>query len=212
MHMEIKLNNLGFKSLQSHLISDLCLSFQSEKRIAIYGSAGAGKTVLLLMLGGFLKPSQGSIFVDGVDIYKSKSYRRHVGLGEVKSVNSLVEEMTPRENIEYFAGINGVKDIKGCVDGFIGKLDLGFYADTPISNVRPLVRSLTALACALVTNPQLLFLDDPSGMLVEEDAEKFWAAVDANLDGRHLFFSTKSRREAVSHADRIIDLNANSII
>ena len=193
MFMEITANNLNFKTLGKTVINGAIFSCEMGKATAIVGPEGSGKKALLLMLGGYLKPTSGSIEADKENIfYDLKKYRKKVALGEIENINPLSAEMTPRENISFALEISGkkpeAKDIQKILDAFTIKV----YADTPIKECNPLVGAITSIACALVNDPEIIILDEPTKKLTSRQAQKFWSILEENLANRTLIFSSKN--------------------
>lgn len=206
--MKISANNLVFRSLQRTVIDGVSFSFTSGQRVALYGPQDSGKKVLLLMLGGYLKPASGAIMLDNENVFhKLKAHRNHVGLGETDNVNPLAEEMTIRENIEFSLEIRGQnhkpKDVQKILDNF----DIKVYADTPVKECSPFARAITSIACATVHNPDIVLLDEPTKRLTSLEAKKFWEIANNIFKDKTVIFSTKNFEEAKSNSDKIISLN-----
>ena len=206
--MKITANNLYFKTLQGTILNGVSFDLEIGHKNAICGPQGSGKLVLLLILGGYLKPSSGSIFFDDVNIYKNlKPHRQITGLGEVIKINPLIEELTVRENIKFCAKLYRLKDVKQYTQDLISQFNLKSFSDTPVKDVSPLVKSILSLICSLIGNKKIIFLAEPTVSLTTSEAEKFWEILNTNIKDEIVFFTTMNEAEARLQADHIIKLD-----
>lgn len=206
--MNITTNNLSFKTLQATKIDGVSFVLEAGHKNAIYGPQGSGKKVLLLMLGGYLKPSSGSIYFDDINIYKHlKEHRKHTGLGEMVKVNPLIDELTVSENISFGAKLKGVKDTKAYTKDLLERFSLKTFADTIVKDVSPLARSLLSLVSATIGSHTMIFLDKPTDNLTTSEAKKFWEILNINLSDDIIFFTTRDELEAHREANHVIKLD-----
>lgn len=211
--MEIMANNLTFKTLEKTVVNSAILSCEIGQKTAIVGPEGSGKKALLLMLGGYLKPTSGSVEMDRINVFHNlKNYRKKVALGEIENINPLSKEMTPRENISFALEINGKKSTAEDVRKILDIFTIKVYADTPIKECSPLVGAIASIACALANNPEIIILDEPTKKLTSRQARKFWDILEKNLGNRTLIFSSKNFEEAEAHANKIIILENGRVI
>ena len=206
--MELTANNLIYKTLRATVVDGLSFSIKLSQKTAIYGPEGSGKMVLILMLGGYLKPIYGIVNLDGLNIFHNlDKYRQKVGLGEINKINSLSEDLTPRENIEFLLELSGIKDRHAEAQKILDRLGIKIYADTPISQCNPLARAVTSLACAILNGKEIIILNEPTSRLTSIQAQRFWQIAQANLSDKTVIFSTKDINEAKDNADSIITIN-----
>lgn len=195
--MEITAQNIQYKTLTKPLLNGISFNIQTGKPVSICGNSGSGKTALLLIIGGFLKPSSGSIHFDQKNIYSHLcEYRKMVGVGEISKNSVLVEEMTIRENLLFYADIYGKKLDDNAIFQLFKVFGIESYPDTPIMQSPPLVRALTSLMCSMVHNPQLIFMDEPTTYLTVKERINFWNIANRNLREKTVFFTTKDEQEA----------------
>jgi len=211
--MEISANNLIFHTLTKTVVNGVSFSFESGQKVALYGSEGSGKKALLLMLGGYLKPTSGSVTTDDINIFSElKSYRSHVGLGEIDNINTLAEELSIRENIRFALEIGGFNYEDMTVQKILNRFNVKTYADTPIKYCPPFARAIASLACATAHNPDIVILDEPTRKLTSLESKKYWEIANSILQNKTVIFSTKNFDEARMNSNRIIALAGGRLI
>lgn len=210
--MEIKANNLSLRNMGKAVVSGAIFSCAIGRKTALVGPEGSGKKITLLMLGGFLKPSSGSIAADGEDIGRSLGkYREKVGIGAIDRINPLSEELTVRENIGFALEIIGKKHGRGEIGGILGDFKMDAFADTPVKDLAPLQAAVASAACALAADPGIVILDEPTKRLMSADTDIFWEIAGSRLEGKTVIFSTKNLEEAEKYADKIITMEGGRI-
>ena len=142
----------------------------------LIGPNGAGKTTLLRMLVGILKPDDGKGYIMGKDITKLTPEDR-MKIGYMTQHRALYRDLTARENIDYFARINGVKDHSKrsqLVNEVIELLEIGDWSDRLVEQLSGGAQQLVSLACALVHKPEVIVLDEPTVGINPILRKKFW--------------------------------------
>jgi len=177
------------------------VSFKVPKGIiyGLIGPNGAGKTTLLRMLVGILKPDGGRGYILGKDI-TSLSPKDRTRIGYMTQHKALYMDLTARENIDYFARINGVKDPskrRELVDNIIDLLEIEQWANKLVEHLSGGAQQLVSLACALVHEPEILILDEPTIGINPILRRKFWAYFKSLRDeGKTLIITTHYIEEA----------------
>jgi len=177
------------------------------------GPNGAGKTTTIKMLTGLLAPTAGEAHVDGLDIRTERQgIKRRIGYMSQKF--SLYTDLTVRENIDLFAGLYGVTgDRLGERRRWILEMaDLG-DAEGRLTEELPLGwKQRLALGCALVHEPPILFLDEPTSGVDPVARRRFWDLVDEmSRAGTTVFVSTHYMEEA-EYCHRLALLNRGRLI
>jgi heme ABC exporter ATP-binding subunit CcmA len=127
---------------------------------ALVGDNGSGKTTLLSLLATLERPSDGSITYDDVSWSTfSKHYRERVGWIAHESL--LYEQLTGRENLEFYANMYGVDERESTVDNWLERVGLADDADRQVDAYSRGMRQRLTIARALLHDPDLLLLDEP---------------------------------------------------
>jgi sodium transport system ATP-binding protein len=147
------LDAVGFKALDGRITG-------------LLGPNGAGKSTCLRILSTVLEPDEGRARVGGIDLATSARAARRV-LGVLPHSSGLYQQLTGRENIEYYGRLHGLDEtaLAARVDALIERLELGAIADRKAKGFSQGERTKIALARALVHDPQHLLLDEPTNGL-----------------------------------------------
>ena len=168
------------------------------------GANGAGKTTAIKMLIGLLAPTSGHASVAGYDVLtQTEQVRRHIGYMSQRF--SLYEDLTVRENITLYGGIYGLTDadIARRGDALIDGLQLGPSADHRVEALPLGWKQKLAFSVALLHQPAVVFLDEPTGGVDPITRRQFWEMIyAAAARGTTLFVTTHYLDEA-EYCDRV---------
>jgi molybdate transport system ATP-binding protein len=152
-------------------------SFASEGRVTgLFGASGAGKTSLISMIAGLLRPDRGTISIDG-EILDDTSARTHVAvhrrrIGYVFQDARLFPHLDVRKNLDYGRRMNRLAADEALWRRVTALLDIGHLLDRRPGKLSGGERQRVALGRALLSQPRLLLLDEPLGSLDEERKEE----------------------------------------
>lgn len=162
------------------------------------GANGAGKTTAIRMLCGLLKPTSGEAKIAGFDVYRQTEQIKQV-IGYMSQKFSLYEDLTVRENIRFYGGIYGLnrRELQTKADAIIEQLDLGSMADKLVVSLPLGWKQRLAFSVALVHDPKIVFLDEPTGGVDPITRRQFWDMIyEAANRGTTIFVTTHYMDEA----------------
>lgn len=168
------------------------------------GANGAGKTTAMRMLCGLSKPTSGRGVVAGFDIStQTEQLKRSIGYMSQKF--SLYEDLKVWENIRLFAGIYGMKsaEIERKTDELLAKLHFEQERNTLVKSLPLGWKQKLAFSVAIFHQPQIVFLDEPTGGVDPVTRRQFWELIyDASSQGITIFVTTHYMDEA-EYCDRV---------
>ncbi len=168
------------------------------------GANGAGKTTAIKILCGLWAPTSGEINVAGFDIYnQTEQIKRNIGYMSQKF--SLYEDITVFENIRLFGGIYGLSrhEIAHRAADLMHRLDLEHSRDKLISSLPLGWRQKLAFSVAILHNPKLVFLDEPTGGVDPVTRRKFWDQIYEAADRGITVFVTTHYMDEAEYCDRV---------
>src|SRR5690606_28019185 len=162
------------------------------------GANGAGKTTAMRMLCGLSTPSSGTARIAGFDVYRqTEQIKRNIGYMSQKF--SLYEDLTVRENIRFFGGIYGLskQQLKSKSDALIERLGLQQEAKKLVGELPLGWKQKLAFSVAILHEPTVVFLDEPTGGVDPVTRRQFWALIyEAASNGITVFVTTHYMDEA----------------
>ncbi len=213
---EIELKDVNVLYGQIPVLKDISFTLKAGSKIAIIGPTAAGKTQLLYLLTGLIKPASGIVHFDGhpIDDYNSESFHNQVGF---VFQDSIIFNMSIRENIAFSDTVTdeslqkavGTAELKEFIDGLPDGLST--IVSERGSSLSGGQKQRIMLARALAINPRVLLLDDFTARVDNNTEKKILANIQQNYPGLTLL-SVTQKIAAVEHYDQIILLMQGEII
>jgi ABC-2 type transport system ATP-binding protein len=196
---------------QVQAIAGVTESIQSGQIYGLLGPNGAGKTTLIRLLIGSTKPTSGQMAVLGFDPVRQKRALRRL-IGYMPQTPALYDDLTARENISFFTRSHQIDDISQKVDRVIEFVGLSDRAQDQVYKFSGGMKQRVSLACALVHEPQLLFLDEPTSGIDPKLREAFWQHFQKlAASGVTIILSTHQMDEAMN-CDRLAVLHRGVVM
>jgi ABC-2 type transport system ATP-binding protein len=161
-------------------VRDVSLAVRAGEMFGLVGPDGAGKTTLIRLLCGLLTPDAGTGSVLGHDLRRDPGGVKR-SIGYLSQRFSLYGDLTVDENIEFFAGINGVRDYRGRRDELLAFTRLTPFRDRLAERLSGGMKQKLGLACTLIHTPRLLFLDEPTTGVDPVSRRDFWRILQSLL-------------------------------
>lgn len=182
------------------------LTFQVKKGeiFGFLGANGAGKTTAMRILCGLSAPTSGEVNVAGYNVYKhTENVKKSIGYMSQKF--SLYEDLTVKENFRFYGGIYGLsrKRIKERISELLEKLDFTHAIDRKISDIPLGWKQKLAFSIAIIHEPRIVFLDEPTGGVDPITRRQFWEMIyETSSRGITVFVTTHYMDEA-EYCDRV---------
>ena len=187
------------------------VSFKAKKGeiIGFLGPNGAGKSTMMKILTGFIKPNEGSVIVDDIDVLK-QPLKAQQNIGYLPEHNPLYADMYVREYLQFQASIFKVD--KREIEEVIEKVGLQEEAHKKIHQLSKGYQQRVGLAAAILHNPKVLILDEPTTGLDPNQLVGIRSLIKELGKDKTVLFSTHIMQEVEAVADKIIILNKGNIV
>jgi ABC-2 type transport system ATP-binding protein len=188
------------------------LTVYRHEIFGILGPNGAGKTTTLEMVEGLREPDAGSAVVAGIDVARDPTAVKRI-IGVQLQTTALFDHLTVRELIELFAALYGVRASQARVDELIGLVSLEEKAGARVNQLSGGQKQRLSIALAMVNDPVILFLDEPTTGLDPQARRNLWDVVLALRDkGKTIVLTTHYMEEAEVLCDRLAIMDHGQII
>lgn len=194
----IKVSNLTKKFKNVLAVNNISFNVKEGEIFGVLGLNGAGKTTTIKMMSGLTRPTSGNIKVFDYDIYKDINKIKSI-IGVSPQESAIANNLTVKENIELMASLY-FKDkakIKNNTERVINNLGLESYINRRAKTLSGGYKRRLSIAMALVTNPRILFLDEPTLGLDVINRHELWNVIN-NLKGKVTIILTSHYMEEIS--------------
>ncbi len=182
------------------------ISFEVDKGeiFGFLGANGAGKTTAMKMLIGISKPSSGKAVVAGYDVVENTELVKK-SIGYMSQKFSLYDDLTIKENITFFGGIYGLsrKNIKLKMNNLLTELSLLDVGDKLVGSLPLGWKQKLSFSIALLHEPQIVFLDEPTGGVDPITRRQFWEMIYAEANKGTTIFVTTHYMDEAEYCDRV---------
>lgn len=191
------------KAFKSNVaVDDITFGVKRGEVFALLGPNGAGKSTTISLIRGDIRPSdsRGEIFVENIPIGKRRAAARN-SLGVCPQVDAC-DQMTVIQHLRFYARVRGVADVEHNTRKVIHAVGLDTFADRMAAKLSGGNKRKLSLAIALMGNPSVLLLDEPSSGMDVCAKRVMWRTLVSVVPGRSLILTTHSMEEADALADR----------
>lgn len=166
----ISIKNMNFSYTKEKFISDLNIDIPKSSSVGLIGPSGSGKTTIIKLILGLLSPQEGSIKI-------SNQNYSHTDLGYMPQQYALYEELSVSENLEIFSNLNNISkksEVKNRSNDLLNLIELSDKAKELVHNLSGGMKQRLSMAIAMINNPQILLLDEPTVGIDPVLRESFW--------------------------------------
>jgi len=190
------------------VVNDITFAVSRSEIVALLGPNGAGKTTTLRMLAGLIAPTSGSVTIDGVQLTKATGTSLRSRIGFLTEAPGLWDRLTVRENLRIYAGLYRLAQAERAIDRALEMFELTECASARTAELSKGMRQKVALARALLHDPVILLLDEPSSGLDPEVMRMVRRLLEERrAAGCSILVSTHNLDEAERLADRVAVLH-----
>jgi len=211
----IEITGLTHRFGERTALNDLSYSVRRGEIFALLGPNGAGKTTTIRLLNGLYSPSARSIRVLGFDP-QTQGQEVRCRTGVLTETNALYERLSARQHLHFFGTLSGMPgaELRSRIEEMLTFFGLQSRADEKVGTFSKGMKQRLALARAVLSRPQILFLDEPTSSLDPESAQQVHELIRSvgQQDGHTVFLCTHHLDEAQKLADRVAILNAGNLL
>ncbi|MCS6292014.1 MAG: ABC transporter ATP-binding protein [Nitrospira sp.] len=194
-------------------VNGISFVLQPGEILGVLGPNGAGKTTTMHMLLGLITPTSGTISMFGMDL---ETHREAI----LQQVNfsstymSMPQSLTVEENLWVVARLYGLPDVQRKIDDIVKKLEMGEFRHKVTRKLSSGQMTRLTLAKAFLTEPKILFLDEPTASLDPDIAHKIRALLkdEQRASGLSVLYTSHNMREMEEMSDRIIFLQKGNLV
>ena len=207
--MSIELTSITKTYGAQKAVDSVTFSAQKGQIVGFLGPNGAGKSTTMKILTGYLKPTEGTVFVNGVDVV-TNPIEAQKKIGYLPEHNPLYLEMYVREYLQFQASVHHVE--KSAVTDVIEKVGLTAEAHKKIKQLSKGYRQRVGLAAAILHNPEVLILDEPTTGLDPNQLVEIRQLIKELGKDKTVLLSTHIMQEVEAVCDRVILINKGVLV
>tara|TARA_B100000378_G_C18049650_1_gene412914 strand:+ start:1407 stop:2333 length:927 start_codon:yes stop_codon:yes gene_type:complete len=213
MEASITLKKVGKLINDKTIVAGLTFGIERGSLVAVIGANDTGKSVLLRLLSGFEKPDYGNIFINGLDMQKRRSKTRQL-IGFVPHETDLDPWLSLEQNIKFSSLLFNVSDLdyKNRIKIYSDNLGITSYMGEIASQVSYGIQKRAMLVRALIHNPEILVLDEPTGFMDAPSVRLTWDLLKKIKGEKSIIYVSNALLEVEQAHDRILVFKDGKII
>lgn len=194
-------------------ISEITFKIPNGQIVAFLGPNGAGKTTTMKILSGFLTPSAGEAWIAGYDL-KTQRHEAARSLGYLPENGPLYDNMTPRELLEFFGRARGrdAQSLRHRIDAMVYQTAIDSVLDKPIGKLSRGYRQRVGMAQALLHDPDVLIMDEPTAGLDPNQIRDFRDRIVELGKTKTILISTHILQEVHAVAERVLLIHDGRLV
>ena len=209
----IEINNLNKKYRNILAVKNINFKINKGTIVGLLGPNGSGKSTTIGMILGLIKPSSGTVIINGQNIEK---YRTHL-LEKMNFISPYVElpkKLTVEENLEVYGRLYGVKNLKDKISDLMKKLNLTEFRKRKTGELSSGQKNRISLAKALVNDPEILLLDEPTASLDPDVGDYIRGYIEnyASNNGATILLASHNMNEVERLCHKVLMMKNGEII
>ena len=209
--MSLEIKNISKKYNTQIALSNICFSLKKGDIVGFLGPNGAGKTTLMKIITSTLKQDMGSVSINGLDTIENELDTK-AQIGYLAENNPLYNEMYVTEYLDFIASIYNLSDKKQKIESIINKTGLDLEKSKKIEQLSKGYKQRVGLAAALVHNPDILILDEPTTGLDPNQLVEIRSLIKETGKDKIVLLSTHIMQEIPKICNKIIIISKGKIV
>jgi ABC-2 type transport system ATP-binding protein len=210
--IEVRSISKSFGSIEA--LRNVSFNISKGEIFGILGPNGAGKSTIVNVLNTLVKPDNGDVIIDGINIYENRDTIKLI-MGVVPQEIALYEELTAYENLMFWGGLYDIpkSELKANVSNTLEIVDLSYRKNDRIKTFSGGMKRRINIACSLLHNPKILVLDEPTIGVDPQNRNHIFEVIERlNREGMTIIYTTHYMEEAERFCDTIAIIDVGHII
>ncbi len=207
----IEINNLTKKFKEKAAVNNVTLTIKDGELFSLLGVNGAGKSTMIKMLSGLIKPTSGSIKINDLDMKKDSTKIKEI-LNVSPQETAVALNLSVKENLEFMAGVYQIKNKEEKIKELIDIFKLNDVLNQKAKTLSGGYKRKLSIAISLINNPKILFLDEPTLGLDVISRRELWNIIQKQKDKMTIILTTHYMEEAEALSDRVGIINKGLLI
>ena len=198
----IEISNLTKKFKEKIAVNNISLKIKERELFALLGTNGAGKTTTIKMLSTLILPTSGEVKINGLDVIKDRQKVKEI-LNVSPQETAIAPNLSVRENLEFMAGVYQIKSKEEKIKELISMFKLDDVLNQKAKTLSGGWQRKVSIAMALINDPKILFLDEPTLGLDVIARKELWSVIEKQKNKMTIILTTHYMEEAESLSDRV---------
>lgn len=206
MASAIIIENLRKSFGEEEILHGICREFETGKIHGIVGNNGSGKTVMMKCICGFLRPDEGHVFINGLEVGKDIDFPEDMGI--IIETPGFLPGVTGMKNLKLLASLRGIADDRR-IRQTIERVGLDSKLRKPVSKYSLGMRQRLGIAQAIMEDPSLLILDEPFNGLDKHGVAKIRSLIkELRAEGKTILLASHNQADIDELCDTVCEMDA----